>query len=555
LAIFASIDATQGIVMESAESLLEGLDEQQRLAATALLGPVRIIASAGSGKTKTISHRIAYGVATGVYAPDKVLALSYTARSAAELRARINALGIPAVQVRTIHAAALAQLRYFWPQLTGVNAPRVIGSKKELLLESLKSLKIESSQSILRELASEIEWWKYSLLSPEEYAESNRQLESINHSVATEVVREYEKLKSAQKLIDWEDVLLLTLGMVQSEPRVSEHVRSQYRFFTIDEFQDVSPLQFALLEQWLGDRSDLCVVGDPRQTIYSFAGASQGYLTGFESRFESTVSVELSNNYRSGVEVVKLANRVMGDFSPMSAISGIGSVSFKEFPNEAKEASSIATMIAEDIENGIAESEIAVLFRVNSQAEPISQQLSELHIRHQLKTQEKFFQQPVISQAVQLIRASRFIEQKPASEVVADVLRSLGWTLSPSGELSNWESLQALYEALTEQELTISETIELIDSLQLQQFEPVRQLVTLSTIHAAKGLEWKKVYFIGVSEGLVPFKMATTEEQINEERRLCYVATTRAKQQLIISHSKHSGELSRFLRMPADSRN
>lgn len=541
--------------MESAESLLEGLDEQQRLAATALLGPVRIIASAGSGKTKTISHRIAYGVATGVYAPDKVLALSYTARSAAELRARINALGIPAVQVRTIHAAALAQLRYFWPQLTGVNAPRVIGSKKELLLESLKSLKIESSQSILRELASEIEWWKYSLLSPEEYAESNRQLESINHSVATEVVMEYEKLKSAQKLIDWEDVLLLTLGMVQSEPRVSERVRSQYRFFTIDEFQDVSPLQFALLEQWLGDRSDLCVVGDPRQTIYSFAGASQGYLTGFESRFESTVSVELSNNYRSGVEVVKLANRVMSDFSPMSAISGIGSVSFKEFPNEAKEASSIATMIAEDIENGIAESEIAVLFRVNSQAEPISQQLSELHIRHQLKTQEKFFQQPVISQAVQLIRASRFIEQKPASEVVADVLRSLGWTLSPSGELSNWESLQALYEALTEQELTISETIELIDSLQLQQFEPVRQLVTLSTIHAAKGLEWKKVYFIGVSEGLVPFKMATTEEQINEERRLCYVATTRAKQQLIISHSKHSGELSRFLRMPADSRN
>ena len=541
--------------MESAESLLEGLDEQQRLAATALLGPVRIIASAGSGKTKTISHRIAYGVATGVYAPDKVLALSYTARSAAELRARINALGIPAVQVRTIHAAALAQLRYFWPQLTGVNAPRVIGSKKELLLESLKSLKIESSQSILRELASEIEWWKYSLLSPEEYAESNRQLESINHSVATEVVMEYERLKSAQKLIDWEDVLVLTLGMVQSEPRVSEHVRSQYRFFTIDEFQDVSPLQFALLEQWLGDRSDLCVVGDPRQTIYSFAGASQGYLTGFESRFESTVSVELSNNYRSGVEVVKLANRVMGDFSPMSAISGIGSVSFKEFPNEAKEASSIATMIAEDIENGIAESEIAVLFRVNSQAEPISQQLSELHIRHQLKTQEKFFQQPVISQAVQLIRASRFIEQKPASEVVADVLRSLGWTLSPSGELSNWESLQALYEALTEQELTISETIELIDSLQLQQFEPVRQLVTLSTIHAAKGLEWKKVYFIGVSEGLVPFKMATTEEQINEERRLCYVATTRAKQQLIISHSKHSGELSRFLRMPADSRN
>ena len=541
--------------MESADSLLEGLDDQQRLAATELLGPVRIIASAGSGKTKTISHRIAYGVTTGVYAPEKVLALSYTARSAAELRARINSLGIPAVQVRTIHAAALAQLRYFWPQLTGVNAPRVTGSKKELLLESLKNLKIESSQSILRELAAEIEWWKYSLLSPEQYAESQRQLENINHSVATEVIVEYEKLKTSQKLIDWEDVLLLTLGMVQSEPRVSEHIRSQYRFFTIDEFQDISPLQFALLEQWLGDRSDLCVVGDPRQTIYSFAGASQGYLTGFESRFENTVSVELSNNYRSGAEIVNIANRVMDDFSPMAAISGIGSVRFQEFTSEDNESRSVAKMIAEDIENGTAESEIAVLFRVNSQAELVSEKLSELNIRHQLKTQEKFFQQPVVSQAVQLIRASRFIDQKPAAEVVADILRSLGWTLSPSGELSNWESLQALYEVLTEHELTISETIELIDSLQLQQFEPVRQLVTLSTIHAAKGLEWKKVYFIGVSEGLVPYKMANSPEQISEERRLCYVATTRAKQQLVISHSKNSGELSRFLREFAGSHN
>ena len=541
--------------MESAESLLQGLDPQQRLAAESLLGPVRIIASAGSGKTKTISHRIAYGVATGVYAPEKVLALSYTSRSAAELRSRINSLGVPAVQVRTVHAAALAQLRYFWPQLTGVNAPKVLGSKKDLLLEVLKKLKIDASQSVLRELASEIEWWKYSLLSPEQYASADRKLETVNHSVASDVIFEYEKLKNTSQQIDWEDVLLLTLGMLRSEPRVAEHVHSQYRFFTIDEFQDVSPLQFALLEQWLGDRSDLCVVGDPRQTIYSFAGASQGFLNGFESRFENTVSVELSNNYRSGTEVVNIANRVMQDFSPMNAIDGVGDVRFQQFQTEALEAAALAKMIAEDIQNGVPESEIAVLFRVNSQAEPITQKLSELNIRHQLKTQEKFFQQPVIAKAVQLIRASRFVEDKPASEIVADVLRELGWTMSPSGDLSAWESMQALYEVLTEQSLTIAETIELIDSLQLQHFEPVRQLVTLSTIHAAKGLEWRKVYLMGASEGLLPYRMAITEEQLSEERRLCYVAITRAKKSLLISHNKQSGDLSRFLQEPAGSRN
>ena len=540
--------------MESAESLLQGLDPQQRLAAETLIGPVRIIASAGSGKTKTISHRIAFGVASGVYAPEKVLALSYTSRSAAELRSRINALGIPAVQVRTVHAAALAQLRYFWPQLTGVGAPKVVGSKKELLIEALKNLKIDSSQAVLRELASEIEWWKYSLLSPGEYAESERQLETVNRAVASDIIVEYERLKNISQQIDWEDVLILTLGMIRSEPRVAEHVHSQYRFFTIDEFQDISPLQFALLESWIGDRSDLCVVGDPRQTIYSFAGASQGFLTGFESRFENTVSIELSNNYRSGSEVVGLANRVMSDFPQMHSIGEVGEIRLEQYPSESAEATSVAKMIAIDIENGIPEAEIAVLFRVNSQAEPLTQKLSEMGIRHQLKTQEKFFQQPVISKAVQLIRASRFVEDKKPSEIVSDVLRELGWTMSPSGDLSAWESMQALYEVLTEQSLSIAETIELIDSLQLQHFEPVKQLVTLSTIHAAKGLEWRKVYLVGASEGLLPYRMAQSDQELDEERRLSYVAITRAKRSLVITYSKQAGEVSRFLQGIVDIR-
>ena len=534
--------------MESAESLLEGLDPEQRLAAESLIGPVRIIASAGSGKTKTISHRIAYGIASGVYAPEKVLALSYTARSAAELRTRINSLGAPAVQVRTVHAAALAQIRYFWPQLTGVSAPSIATSKKDLLTQTLSNLKIEPNQAILRELAAEIEWWKYSLLSPELYQTSDRSLETINHSVASEVIFEYERVKSKTQQIDWEDVLLLNLGMVKSEPQIAEHIQSQYRFFTIDEFQDVSPLQFALVQQWMGDRSDLCVVGDPRQTIYSFAGASQKYLNGFESMFENAVSIELSNNYRSGREIVNLANSIMSDLSPMQAVAGLGEIRLKRYQSDLAEADAVSKMIDEDITNGIPASEIAVLFRVNVQAEVLSEKLSELGIRHQLKTQERFFQQQVIAKAVQMIRASRFVEDKPASEIVADVLRELGWTMDPSGDLSAWESLQSLYEALTDQPLSIGETIELVDALQLQHFEPVRQLVTLSTIHAAKGLEWRKVYILGASEGLLPFRMSHSPEEIEEERRLCYVGVTRAKQSLSISHASESGELSRFLR-------
>ncbi len=534
--------------MESAESLLEGLDPEQRLAAESLIGPVRIIASAGSGKTKTISHRIAYGIASGVYAPEKVLALSYTARSAAELRTRINSLGAPAVQVRTVHAAALAQIRYFWPQLTGVSAPSIATSKKDLLTQTLSNLKIEPNQAILRELAAEIEWWKYSLLSPELYQTSDRSLETINHSVASEVIFEYERVKSKTQQIDWEDVLLLNLGMVKSEPQIAEHIQSQYRFFTIDEFQDVSPLQFALVQQWMGDRSDLCVVGDPRQTIYSFAGASQKYLNGFESMFENAVSIELSNNYRSGREIVNLANSIMSDLSPMQAVAGLGEIRLKRYQSDLAEADAVSKMIDEDITNGIPASEIAVLFRVNVQAEVLSEKLSELGIRHQLKTQERFFQQQVIAKAVQMIRASRFVEDKPASEIVADVLRELGWTMAPSGDLSAWESMQSLYEALTDQPLSIGETIELVDALQLQHFEPVRQLVTLSTIHAAKGLEWRKVYILGASEGLLPFRMSHSPEEIEEERRLCYVGVTRAKQSLSISHASESGELSRFLR-------
>ena len=534
--------------MESAESLLEGLDPEQRLAAESLIGPVRIIASAGSGKTKTISHRIAYGIASGVYAPEKVLALSYTARSAAELRTRINSLGAPAVQVRTVHAAALAQIRYFWPQLTGVSAPSIATSKKDLLTQTLSNLKIEPNQAILRELAAEIEWWKYSLLSPELYQTSDRSLETINHSVASEVIFEYERVKSKTQQIDWEDVLLLNLGMVKSEPQIAEHIQSQYRFFTIDEFQDVSPLQFALVQQWMGDRSDLCVVGDPRQTIYSFTGASQKYLNGFESMFENAVSIELSNNYRSGREIVNLANSIMSDLSPMQAVARLGDIRLRRYQSDLAEADAVSKMIAEDINNGMPASEIAVLFRVNSQAEVLSEKLSKLGIRHQLKTQERFFQQPVIAKAVQMIRASRFVEDKPASEIVADVLRELGWTMAPSGDLSAWESMQSLYEALTDQPLSIAETIELVDALQLQHFEPVRQLVTLSTIHAAKGLEWRKVYILGASEGLLPFRMSQSPEEIEEERRLCYVGVTRAKQSLSISHASESGDLSRFLR-------
>ena len=296
-----------------AEALLENLDPEQREAAESLVGPTCILAGAGTGKTRTVTHRIAYGISKGYYSANRVLALTYTNRAAGELRSRLRQLGIGAVSVKTFHAAALSQLEFFWPQFAGVPAPSVLESKARLISQVADAAKIRLDAGALRDLAGEIEWRKYSMLSMDEYAQlvkTRPKVGGLSPVKNLELQQAYEDAKVKAQRVDWEDVLVLTLGMLRAEPRALAHVQQQYRFFTVDEYQDISPLQHALLDTWLGNHSDLCVVGDPNQTIYSFTGATSEFLQNFGSRYPDANVIQLTRNYRSTQQIVSFANRL-----------------------------------------------------------------------------------------------------------------------------------------------------------------------------------------------------------------------------------------------------
>lgn len=293
---------------------LEGLDERQQEAARALRGPVVVLAGAGTGKTRVITRRIAHGVDTGAYSPNRVMAVTFTSRAAGEMRGRLRALGIHGVAARTFHAAALSQLNYFWPTLAGDTMPAIVDNKVRLLAHAADGIGIEPDVATLRDVASEIEWRKVTLLSIEAYAARRPQgVGRFDVSRVADLQRAYEKLKDERRQLDFEDVLLACCGMLEAEPHVTRAVREQYRHFTVDEFQDVSPLQHRLLELWLGDRRDLCVVGDASQTIYSFAGADARFLLEFESRHEGARSVRLEKNHRSDAAILAVANSLMRD--------------------------------------------------------------------------------------------------------------------------------------------------------------------------------------------------------------------------------------------------
>src|SRR5690625_5853623 len=261
-----------------------------------------------------MTHRIAYGVATGVYNPYNVLAVTFTARAAAEMRSRLRDLGAHGVQARTFHAAARSQLQYFWQDAVGGDMPRVVEHKTTVIMEAGQRLRMTTDKATIRDLAGEIEWAKVNMLTPQTYQQRavNRTMPAGWDLIAvTRLFQAYEDLKSDRGLIDFEDVLLIMVGILESEPRIAAAVRKQYRVFLVDEFQDVSPLQYRLLKGWLGDRDDLCVVGDTSQTIYSFTGATADFILDFGQEFPGATQIKLIRDYRSTPQIVDLANRLL----------------------------------------------------------------------------------------------------------------------------------------------------------------------------------------------------------------------------------------------------
>jgi DNA helicase-2/ATP-dependent DNA helicase PcrA len=562
-----------------ASGLLDALDPEQREVAEAVRGPVRVLAGAGTGKTRAITHRIAHGVAQGIYAPTEVLAVTFTTRAAGEMRGRLHRLGAPGVQARTFHSAALRQLRWFWPTTYGGELPTLTESKLPLVAGAARRLRIQTDQALLRDLASEVEWAKVSNVGPDDYARvaerRGRAVAGLDHETVGRLFAGYEEVKRSQSRMDMEDVLLLTAGMLAEEERVAAQVRAQYKWFVVDEFQDVSPIQSALLDLWLGGRDEICVVGDPAQTIYSFAGADASYLRDFPRKFPGTTSVELSRNYRSTPQVVEAANAVLAGSGSTSVRlraqrpSG-PQVRYAPAPDEVAEADAVADAIGALMNAGTPASEIAVLFRINAQSEAFEEALASRGLPYVVRGAARFFDRPEVRQAVTLLRGA--IRTDDGSATVPDLVRAtlagMGWsTEAPTtrGQTRDrWESLQALMTMAEESAgLPPADFLADLDRRAAEQHAPAAGGVTLATLHAAKGLEWDAVFLAGMHDGAMPLTHATTVAEIEEERRLLYVGMTRAREHLVLSWAaartpggRGNRQPSRFLQglLPAEAR-
>ena len=544
---------------------LSGLDDHQLEAARALRGPVCVLAGAGTGKTRVITRRIAHGVDTGAYSPQRVMAVTFTAKAAGEMRGRLRALGVTGVSARTFHAAALAQVNFFWPTLAGDQAPSIIDNKVRMLAHAADGVGLSPDTATLRDVAGEIEWRKVTMRSIEQYAaERPGGVGRLNVDQVVALQSAYEKLKDERRQMDFEDVLLTCAGMIEAEPRVAAAVREQYRHFTVDEYQDVSPLQNRLLELWLGDRRDLCVVGDASQTIYSFTGADARYLLEFDRTHEDARVVRLERNYRSTAAVLAVANDLMrgrpGALELVAAEPQDAPVpTVRAFDDEEAEAEGVAAAIAAAVRGGTDPRDIAVLYRSHAQSAVLLSALAKQSLAATVLGGRRFFDLPEVRQALMALRAASVAPLDTGFlATVRDVLRSVGLTDEPpaaGGALRDaWEARAALLR-LAEEAPEGTDLRSFTDDLQARakdQHEPATRTVTLATLHAAKGLEWDHVHLVGVSEGLLPISYAQTFEAVDEERRLAYVGVTRAARTLSVSWSRGRGRSertpSRFLR-------
>jgi DNA helicase-2/ATP-dependent DNA helicase PcrA len=548
-------------------ALLDGLDDEQREAVLAPRGPVCVLAGAGTGKTRTITRRIAHLVAAGHVAPGQVLAVTFTQRAAGEMRGRLRELdagvGTGSVQAVTFHAAARRQLQYFWPRVVGNTTWQLLDTKFSVVAQSASRLGLQVSTDDVRDLAGEIEWAKASLITPEDYpdvaAATGRETPRDAGTVAR-VYAGYETLKAGRDgvaLLDFDDLLLHTAAAIENDAAVAQEFRDRYRCFVVDEYQDVTPLQQRVLSAWLGDRDDVTVVGDANQTIYSFTGATPRYLLEFARRYADASVIRLERDYRSTPQVVSLANRVIAAARGRVAGSKLHLVgqrnagpapSFHDYPDEVTEAAAVAKRIGELIEAGTPAAEIAVLYRINAQSEAYEEALSEAAVPFQVRGGEGFFTRQEIRQALlALQRAAERGVQGVVPELVRQLLEPLGLTGQPPAGTrarERWESLGALAD-LVDEELTRRPQLDLsglLAELRLRadaRHPPVVQGVTLASLHAAKGLEWDAVFLVGLADGTLPISHALAHgpdtEAVEEERRLLYVGITRARVHLALS--------------------
>jgi DNA helicase-2/ATP-dependent DNA helicase PcrA len=530
------------------DEILAALDSDQRAVALASRGPVCVIAGAGTGKTRAITHRIAYAAAIGTMDPQKVLALTFTAKAAGEMRARLRSLGVPTVAARTIHSAALKQLLYFWPSVFGGRTPDLMTTKTGFLTEAINRAGLSDSvratnRELMRDIASEIEWAKVSQVAPSDYVDEiskRMQKPRVLPEQMVQIFTAYESIKKQELAIDFEDVLLLCAAMLEEEREVRERVQDQYRYFTIDEYQDVSPIQQRLINAWLGKRNDICVVGDPAQTIYSFAGATPVFLNTFTQRFPDAEVIRLSTGYRSTPEITFAANALLRHGAmgqELVAQNEHGTQpSVVGYSDEAAEVNGVLSEITDLLSAGTPPHEVAILARTNSHLKSVERAMQKVNLPYQVRSTERFFDRREVRDFLSEVRKASVIPAQGQGWI--DELRTLAQPYLTGEAIDGIAALLHLARELDDDDNFTPKTLrgylrEVEDRVQ-QNNPPTMPVVTLATLHAAKGLEWERVFLIGASEGQLP----VSDASIDEERRLFYVGITRAKADLHISYRK-----------------
>jgi DNA helicase-2/ATP-dependent DNA helicase PcrA len=551
-----------------ADDLLADLDPEQDVAVRATSGPVAIHAGAGSGKTRVISRRTAYAIATEVVPADQVLVVTFTDKAATEMVDRLRGLGLPGATARTFHAHALSQLRHFWPaRHDGAPLPEILDSKGVIVSRLARQLPGHYRFTPSKDLSDEIEWAKARRIGPRAYeaaAVAIGREAPIPADLFVRVFGDYERAKARANRIDFDDLLVETVDLLESDPDAAATIRVRKRWFSVDEYQDTNPLQQRLLELWLGDRDDLCVVGDEDQTIYTFTGATSEHLTGFVARFPGAREITLSRNYRSSPEILALANRLLASEGrrkrlvptmPAGPAPSIRRVADAE-AELALLVAGIRGLLAAGTAAGAAPvvpSEVAVLVRINAQIPPIEAALTRARIPFRVRGQ-RFFERQEVRDAIRLLR--RMPSTTSGFQLLAafdarlrvdlgfeadDDARGGGAPSRAGAEArERTASLALVLEIAGEavagrHDIDVAGLVAEFEARAATESEGSVDGVNLLTYHRAKGLEWDAVFLPQLEEGTLPIRQAETEEAVAEERRLLYVGLTRARRHLFLS--------------------